>query len=410
MNLADERLKGLEDPALTADGRAALRCSVAADLIHTGQYEAAREALGELWRGIGARPHVEGLGERAAAEVLLQAGALSGWMGESRRASGAQKAAKDLIGESAALFERLGETDKAAEARSNLAVCFWREGAYTEARAILQEADTQAGDDELKAKIVLRLIVVESSAGHFTDAHRLLTDSAPLFSKSENHALRGRFHNELAIVLRRLGTAEGRADYFDTAIIEYTAAIYHYEQAGHERYKATNENNLAFLLYKLGRHTEAHKHLERARRVLVRLRDAGLVAQVDETKARVLVAEQKYREANRVIVGAVETLEKGGESATLADALTVQGVVWARLGAHDSSINNLYRALEMAEGVGAAYKRGTVGAHAGRRTRGQATPPSGDLQTLLPRRQAARGHEGRGRPRPAAGMRPPLDT
>jgi hypothetical protein len=53
MNLADDRLKELDSPSLTADERATLRAQVAADLIHRGQYEAASEALGELWRGTG---------------------------------------------------------------------------------------------------------------------------------------------------------------------------------------------------------------------------------------------------------------------------------------------------------------------------------------------------------------------
>ena len=82
MTLADERLKELDNPSLTKDERAVLRAQAAADLIHEGQYEAAREALGELWRGTGERPDVGGLADRAAAEVLLQAGVLSGWLGK----------------------------------------------------------------------------------------------------------------------------------------------------------------------------------------------------------------------------------------------------------------------------------------------------------------------------------------
>lgn len=74
MNLADARLKELDSASLTADERTLLRCRVAADLIHKGQYEAAREALGELWRGIGERPEMERLPPAVAAEVLLQCG------------------------------------------------------------------------------------------------------------------------------------------------------------------------------------------------------------------------------------------------------------------------------------------------------------------------------------------------
>ncbi|HEY0173451.1 MAG TPA: helix-turn-helix domain-containing protein [Pyrinomonadaceae bacterium] len=160
------------------------------------------------------------------------------------------------------------------------------------------------------------------------------------------------------MVLRNLGSVAGSTEYFDHAIIEYTEAIYHYEQARHERYVGRIENNLAFLLYKLGRYGDAHEHLDRAQTIFTRLRDAGSLAQVDETRARVLVAEQRYRDAERVLAGAVRTLEQGDEAALLAEALTVQGVVWARLWVYDSSIGVLRRAAELAEGVGALASAG----------------------------------------------------
>jgi hypothetical protein len=71
-----------------------------------------------------------------------------------------------------------------------------------------------------------------------------------------------------------------------------------------------------------------------------------------------LVAERKYRDAERVLGGAVKTLEQGDESALLADALTVQGVIWARLWVYEASINVLRRAAEVAESVGAFTNAG----------------------------------------------------
>jgi ActR/RegA family two-component response regulator len=79
---------------------------------------------------------------------------------------------------------------------------------------------------------------------------------------------------------------------------------------------------------------------------------------VDETRARVLVAEKRYRDADRIIAGVVKTFEQGGESALLADALTVQGVVWARLGAHEGSLNILRRAMKVAQDSGALTQAG----------------------------------------------------
>ena len=118
----------------------AQRCAVAKKLMSAGNYEAAREALGELWGGVGNRPEIEGLPATEQAEVLLRAGALSGWLGSSSQVPGAQGFAKDLISESIRAFESLGDQEKIAEAQSDLALCYWREGAMDEARVWFREA------------------------------------------------------------------------------------------------------------------------------------------------------------------------------------------------------------------------------------------------------------------------------
>ena len=56
MNLTESSLKELENPALTHSERVMLRCRLASEFIQIGQYEVAREALGEMWQGVGSRP------------------------------------------------------------------------------------------------------------------------------------------------------------------------------------------------------------------------------------------------------------------------------------------------------------------------------------------------------------------
>jgi tetratricopeptide (TPR) repeat protein len=350
----DVHPRELDHPAPTPEAATALRrCRAAEDLVRRGQHEAAREALGGLWRGVGVRPDVAGLDEGTAAEVLLQVGALSGRLGASRRVQGAQAAAKELLGESAALFEMLGRGARAALARSDLALCCWREGSYEEARQLYAQAFDELGDAAQRARVLLRRVTVECSAKRYDDALLLLKRHAQLFGEGAGHDLRGSFHAHTALVLRHLGTGAGNAGYFDRAIIEYTAAIFHYEQAPHERHLASNENNLALLLYRLGRHADAHEHLDRAQAILTRLKDLGALAQVDETRARVFAAEGRHRDAERVLAAAVKTLERGDESARLAEALTVQGVVMARLCDYEGSLGVLRRAAALAETAGA---------------------------------------------------------
>jgi tetratricopeptide (TPR) repeat protein len=357
MNLTD--LKELDNPSLTENERILIRCRVAADLIHKGQYEAAREALDELWLGIGQRPPTRNLPPAVSAEVLLRCGVLTHWLGNARNVSGAQEQAKDMLSEAEQLFRSQGEIAKVAETQCELSTCYWWMGAHDEARILLEEALQPLTDEdiELKGKILLRRSIVELWDNKCHDALHILKEAEPVF-ESTNDALKGKWHGQKGLILRKLAAAEGRAEYYDRAIIEYTAAIYHYEQAKHERYSGINLNNIAFLLFKLGRYTEAHEYLDRAQLIFTKLKDSGILAQVDETRARVLVAEKKYRDADRIIAGAVKTFEQGGEAALLADALSVQGVVWARLGAHEASITILREAVRVAQDAGALTQAG----------------------------------------------------
>jgi tetratricopeptide (TPR) repeat protein len=112
------------------------------------------------------------------------------------------------------------------------------------------------------------------------------------------------------------------------------------------------------LLNRMGRYAEAHRHLDSAQKIFTRLNDVGSLAQVRETRARVFLAEKKYKRAADVIGGAVGALEKAGELALLADALTVKATVEARLGRHYLSLPTFSRAIRVAEQAGALESAG----------------------------------------------------
>lgn len=333
--------------------RALACCREAKQLTESGKYEAAREALNEFWRHVGERPLTGGLDDRTAAEVLLCAGTLAGFLGSVKQIEGAQEFAKDLISESAARFAAAGEVERVAEAQTELAQCYWREGSYDTARVMLDDALAKLPRDSAqRACTLLQSAVVEASATRFNDALGYLTEAAPLFDASDNHARKGAFHMELAIVLQFLSRGERREDYADRALVEYAAASYHLEQAGHTNYRAGVENNFGYFLFDRGRYREAHEHLDCARRLFAGLRDVVHTAQVDETRARVLLAQGRSAEAERLAAAAARSLEAGGQQRLLAEALTTHGVALARLGRHEEARGVLQRAFEVAEQAG----------------------------------------------------------
>jgi tetratricopeptide (TPR) repeat protein len=356
MTLRSSLLRQLESPKLNRNSRAEFRCEVAREMEETGNYEDARQALGELWQRIGEPPNTEGLEIITAAEVILRAGVLSGWISDKQQIEDGQETAKNLISESLAIFESVSYLKKILEAQTELAYCYWREGAYDEARIILKGALSQlTTDNELKAKATLRLSIVERSASRFLESLRILIDAAPLFEKINNDTIKGGYHNTLANVWEDLANKEEKADYIDRAFVEYTAASYHFGEAGHKCYRANVENNLGFLYFKAGRFKEAHRHLDRARALLATLKDKGTIAQVDETRARVFLAQGKYAQAEKAVKSAVRTLETGGRQSLLAEALTTQGIALAHLGFYQQARSACERAIEIAQQAGAPY-------------------------------------------------------
>ncbi len=329
-------------------------CARAKELEEAGEFEDAREAISEFWQRIGDRPLVEGLDEIARAEVLLRAGALSGWIGSAGQLSGAQEIAKDLISESAGAFEKLGLIERVAEARIDLAICYWREGSFDEARITLDDALLRLGDldSEQRLRAFLNKAIVEEVSNRHREALRLHREAAPLFEASRNHALKGKFHNAYALVLKNLGLAEHRDDYLDLALIEFSAASFHFEQASHKRFQGVVENNLGFLFVHLGRFQDAQEHLSRARAVAVALKDQGLVAQFDDTRARAFFAQGQFSKAETIARSSVKALEEGDQLSMLAEALTTHGVALARLGHFSKARATLEKAIRTAHNAG----------------------------------------------------------
>jgi CheY-like chemotaxis protein len=164
--------------------------------------------------------------------------------------------------------------------------------------------------------------------------------------------LAAHFHHGFANVLNQLSSAEHRQDYVDQALIEYSAAAFHFEQAGHTRYQACIDINLGFLFFTLNRFSEAHEHLDRAQVLFTKLEDNLHLAQVDETRARVLMAEGRIVEAEKTVRAAVLTLEKGYEATWLVEALTTHGIALARLNHPEQARAALERAVNESEQTG----------------------------------------------------------
>jgi len=117
---------------------AGARCRAAKELAGAGDYEAARDALGDLWDALGSAQGSKVCHQEIRQNCCCERGVVGCWAAQA--GSGRQAFAKDLISESIRIFETLGDQETIAEAQSDLALCYWREGGMNEARVWFREA------------------------------------------------------------------------------------------------------------------------------------------------------------------------------------------------------------------------------------------------------------------------------
>jgi tetratricopeptide (TPR) repeat protein len=313
----------------------------------------------EIWRGVGTRPEITGLHPSIAAEVLLCAGVLTGWIGSRNEIKEADDHARDLLTESITLFESFGDLKKIAEAQTELAYCYWRAGALDEARIMFSEALQQlTTEGRTRANALLGLSVVEWSDSRYDEALKTLTENAALFAKLHSHTLKGYYHNQLAMIFRNLATDKTKADYFGKAVKEYEEADNQFKLACNTVFRAHVKNNLGFLLYKLSRFRKAHEYLNQARRLTVSVRDKVRTAQVDESRAQVFIAQRRYGSAEAAARNAAISFERAGRQAFLAEALITQGIAIARLRKPERARFIFQKAIEIAHQAGVLNRAG----------------------------------------------------
>ena len=323
-------------------------CATAQRFENAGEYEAAREVLSEFWPQVSEKPRVDGLSLALQGEVLLRVGALTGWLGSSGQIANAQASAKDLISESARLFALVEDHEKVAQAQTDLAICYWREGAMDEARVWFQEAYALSSAPANQLRILVNSTIVEISSNRPAEALAILDRAAPLLEIVSDDAALGRYHMQRGLAFRRLGGVEN----LDLALIENTAARIHFENADYRRYLARLDNNTGYIFHKLGRYDEALDHLDKAGRTCDEIGDIGTAAQVNETRARVFIEQERYADAERMARLAASTLERGGEQSLLAEALEAQGIALARSGRHEAALATLRHAANTSETAG----------------------------------------------------------
>ena len=271
-------------------------CGAAKELEDAGKYLDAAAALAPYWSGPGCEPaDVGGPCERA--HLHLRAGSITGWLGKVQGLAGYQEKAKDLLGRSVYLFEQDGDDEGAAEARTAMAVAYWREGAFSEAGAVLDAVTSNGAAVGRRAMLhaLLAKALVARSAGRYVDAAEALRSAEPLLSPEDPPRTYCTFHNGRAASCHFLAVSTGLVDFLERAEHDYLAASGYAELVGgNDYFLGAVENNLCLVYLQQRKYDAAREHALRSIRLYEGVGNWKATASSYESLARVCAAEEDF--------------------------------------------------------------------------------------------------------------------
>lgn len=352
----------LDTTFVSANESALIKCQTALELKELGDCKAALNAMRPFWPGLFDEPNVSELHPSVAAEVRLCSGILACWTGSQEQITQATVFAAQLINQSIEYFKSAADVKRAAAARIELALCRLSQGNLDEARDLITTAlpKLSAGGTTW-AKAIISLTMVESAQGRLQEAVTILADNATFFSRVVSHTYKGSYRLRFGSLLEMVADIEKRNEYLDLAREHYEEADYQFKLANDNRSRVDAKIGLGNVFLRTSKIEEAHQCLDEARRLALLDRNRVKLAQVDEARARVLVAEARLGEAEPIIQSAISVLEKNGQRSLLADALVTHGVIAARLKQTDHAQCIFQRAIELAHQTG-AQRRAAIAA------------------------------------------------
>jgi tetratricopeptide (TPR) repeat protein len=342
----------LYSQTLTPNEESQILCTVVREQIEVGNYDAGRLMLRSYWTP-GEWPKLDGLTSHSAADLLFTTGSLASCLSSTGRIQKGQKHAEALLSGAIGMFEHLSSKRGAAEAKIELALSYYRQGMFDLAAKTLQRVikDLQVDDYDLRSLALIRLAVVERHAGHVADSLSRLSQASAIIDQC-GPLVTGRFHHELAAVLKDATIGENRSEHSQVIQTHFAQAYYEFEAIGHLRYTAVVENNHGYFLLDLGRYDEAEAHLLHAHELFDRLEDKVRQAQVDDCLGKLYMATDRLDLAESSLERAIVSLEADDEEALLAEALTTKGRLFLKLGRHMEGREVLEGAWRIAERCG----------------------------------------------------------
>ncbi|HEY6806804.1 MAG TPA: tetratricopeptide repeat protein [Pyrinomonadaceae bacterium] len=336
--------------SLTASEEVAVFCTIGREQIVVGNYAGARLVL-DRWLPKAGWPQLDYLDPHGAADLLYTLGNLLGVLSFADGAHRGFKRAESYLSGAIALAEQLDAEVLAAEARIELARCYYREGLYDECRELLELVlgELPSNQNELRNLCLAVYGCVDRDAGKLNDSLLRLQEAN---AHETGQLVTGFRELQLATTLKELAILEPGNQRFVEAGHHFRKALYEFEAIGNHTQTAAAENNFGYLLLSMCLFAEAEEHLLHALTLFTKFSNDLYTAQVNETLAQLYSATGDLPGALDHANQAVAVLEVTDGEAILAEALHTKGLIVSKLCRFSEARNCFEASYRVAERCG----------------------------------------------------------
>lgn len=290
--------------------------------------ESLQKILQIIWN-VEETPDFNHYDEVIKAELLRIAGVFLSIYGKySRNAKNFQPKAKDLLTNATELFEANNLFDKAAEAKINLAFCYWNLGEVNECQAILDVVEAEFSKNSLHPiylQIRINRLLIYFFNQDIKSALKIIEEIDVSMRFCTDVRLQAMFHNQAGIFYR--------ADkQYEKAVFHLNEAIRFAKKVNNKLFVAINLNNLAYLYKEVVDFQKAFDCISESISEVSKIKHQGFLAHALDTKALIYLDWNKTERALETINQSIEYFNRGEDFRGLTDALWTKIRCLFRLG------------------------------------------------------------------------------
>ncbi len=292
-----------------------------------------REILLTVWN-IEETPRFDNYEEPIKAELLRLCGVFLSFYGFARSLKDYQIRGKNLLMNAAEIFEENKISDKAAEAKINLAFCYWNLGEVNEMEAILNMVESDFSKNLLHPiylRVRLNRLLIHLWKQDIKSGLEVIDDIALSMQFCTDLRLLAMFHNQAGIFYRI-------SKNYNKAVFHLNEAVRFADEAKNKLFAAFNFNNLALVYKDIKDFQSALKYITDSIEQAEKLNNKGFLPHALDTKALIFLDWNKPKNALDTIKKSIESFKKGEDYRGLTDAIWTKVRCLLRLGRKEDAL------------------------------------------------------------------------